>query len=73
MFFFLFSSESNFEHRLNVTNKIGKNKKGTGNYIIIIAALLGACGQSYEGSKRISREQRREAARYDYDRYYGDY
>ena len=33
--------------------------------IIIVAALLAACGQSYEETKRITREQRREAARKD--------
>lgn len=33
--------------------------------IIIVVALLAACGQSYEETKRITREQRREAARKD--------
>ncbi|MBQ3630058.1 MAG: ABC transporter substrate-binding protein [Prevotella sp.] len=34
-------------------------------YMLLGMVLLGACGQSYEESKRISREQRREAARKD--------
>lgn len=34
-------------------------------YMLLGMVLLGACGQSYEETKRISREQRREAARKD--------
>ena len=50
----MFSSESNFEHRLKDTHKIGKNKKGTGNCFVVSRVFCTFVVEKYKGLHRQS-------------------